>query len=75
MGNLRVLILDSCSINTLHPDTFLNLGRSSTTNHQRTGLEGHSKRRSQMNIEGPVEMNIKSIWYREECYNREKIFN
>jgi hypothetical protein len=38
MGNLRVLILDSCSINTLHPDTFVNLGRASTTNHQSTGL-------------------------------------
>jgi hypothetical protein len=65
MGNLRVLILDSCSINTLHPDTFLNLGRASTTNHQR-----HSKKRSQMNIEGPVEMNFRSIWYREDYDNR-----
>jgi hypothetical protein len=53
MGNLRVLILDSCSINTLHPDTFLNLGRASTTYLQKRGL--HSKMRSQMNIEEAVE--------------------
>jgi hypothetical protein len=30
MGELRVLILDSCSINIIQEDTFTNLGTAST---------------------------------------------
>jgi hypothetical protein len=44
MGELRVLILDSCSINIIQEDTFTNLGTASTnTVQQLTGRETTEK--------------------------------